>query len=354
MAGTGWNAPLPEANPELKPSARTEAPRQTGTLRAFLDQHFQHFNSREVVAATRAYEDHIQRGGRMLVTLAGAMSTAKIGQTLARLIRAGYVHAICCTGANLEEDAFNLLAAEEYERCPDWRSLSAADEKQLLERGMNRVTDTCIPETVMRQLEARLLRRWQNACDRGERHMPGELLKQVLDEPDLHEHFQFPAEHSWLLAAKEMDLPVYVPGWEDSTTGNFFAAAVMRGELPHHQCVQTGTEQMQRLAAWYIDHCNLDNDKPSVGFFQIGGGIAGDFPICAVPMLIQDVKRTDLPTWGYFCQISDAQPSYGGYSGAVPNEKITWGKLDTDTPRHMIQSDASIVAPLMFAYLLGD
>jgi deoxyhypusine synthase len=336
------------------PSQIPEAPQQTGTLRAFLDQHFQHFNSRELVDAARAYEAHIQSGGRMLVTLAGAMSTAKIGQTLARLIRAGYVHAVCCTGANLEEDVFNLLAADEYELCPDWRSLSAEDEKALLDRGMNRVTDTCIPETVMRQIEARLIRYWQQACERNERYMPSELLFKVLDEPDLPQHFQWPSEYSWMLAAREANIPVYSPGWEDSTTGNFFAAAVMKGDVPDHQCIKTGTEQMQHLAEWYLDHCNLDNDKPSVGFFQIGGGIAGDFPICAVPMLIQDLKREDLPRWGYFCQISDAQTSYGGYSGAVPNEKITWGKLDPDTPRYMIQSDAAIVAPLIFGYLLGD
>jgi len=331
-----------------------KAPQGTGTLRAFLDQHFRHFNSREVIDAARAFERHVDAGGRMLVTLGGALSTAKLGQSLARLIRAGYVHAICCTGANLEEDVFNLLAAEEYELCPHWRSLSADDEQALLERGMNRVTDTCIPETVMRQLEARLTRHWQRASDAGERLMPSDVLMRVLDEPDLHEHFQWPGEHAWLVAAKDMNLPVYTPGWEDSTTGNFFTAAVMRGDLPHHQCVKTGTEQMQHLAEWYVANCNAGREQPSVGFLQLGGGIAGDFPICAVPMLMQDLQRTDLPRWGYFCQVSDAQPSYGGYSGAVPNEKITWGKLDKTTPRYMIQSDATIVAPLMFGYVLGD
>jgi deoxyhypusine synthase len=98
----------------------------------------------------------------------------------------------------------------------------------------------------------------------------------------------------------------------------------------------------------------MGTGKPSVGFFQIGGGIAGDFAICAVPTLIQDKKRDDVPFWGYFCQISDAATSYGGYSGAVPNEKITWGKLDVETPKFMIQSDATIVAPLIFGYVLGD
>lgn len=157
-----------------------------------------------------------------------------------------------------------------------------------------------------------------------------------------------------MLAAMEKNIPVWTPGWEDSTTGNVFSAAVWRGDLPHHDCVLTGTAQLEQVMRWYLDNHGASEGKPSVGFFQIGGGIAGDFPICAVPCLVQDLKREDVPSWGYFCQIGDAVTSYGGYSGAVPNEKITWGKLDVDTPKFMIQSDATIVAPLMFAYVLGD
>lgn len=325
-----------------------------GAIRDFMDRHYLHFNSREVVAAARAWEAHLAAGGKMMVTLAGAMSTARIGRILSRLIRTDRVHAICCTGANLEEDVFNLLAANDYEIIEDWRALSAADEQALYERGMNRVTDTCIPETVMRHLEERLLVRWSEASERGERAMPSEMLFDVLGDPALAEHYQIPPEDSWMLAARERGLPVYTPGWEDSTCGNMFAAAVFRGLLPSHACVKSGTEQMEHLMRWYIDHCGQDTGQPSVGFFQVGGGIAGDFAICAVPALIQDLKMEDLPLWGYFAQISDAVTSYGGYSGAVPNEKITWGKLAPDTPKFMIQSDATIVAPLVFAYLLDD
>jgi len=324
------------------------------TIRQFMDRHFLHFNARETVAAARAWEAHLAAGGKMLVSLAGAMSTAKVGQILSRLIRAGKVHAISCTGANLEEDLFNLLAYKEYEIIEDWRALSAADEKRLYERGFNRVTDTCIPETVMRHLEGELLKQWQEACRRGEREFEAEFLWSVFRDGKLEPHYQIPKENSWFLAAQECGIPVWSPGWEDSTTGNMFAASVYKGLLPHHQCVKSGTEQMEHLMRWYLENCGLDDGRPSVGFFQVGGGIAGDFAICAVPTLIQDVKREDVPFWGYFCQIGDAVTSYGGYSGAVPNEKITWGKLDVDTPRFMIQSDATIVAPLIFGWLLGD
>jgi deoxyhypusine synthase len=324
------------------------------SIRAFMEQHFLHFNARETLAAAKAWERHLEAGGEMLVSLAGAMSTAKIGTLLGRMIRAGKVHAISCTGANLEEDLFNLLAYKEYEIIPDWRALSAEDEKRLYERGFNRVTDTCIPETIMRHMEAKLIERWRVACERGERKFESEYLWDLFRNGAMESHYQIPKESSWMLAADECGIPVYAPGWEDSTTGNMFAAAVYRGDVPHHQCVKSGTEQMEHLMRWYLEHCGMGEGRPSVGFFQVGGGIAGDFAICAVPTIVQDLQRDDVPFWGYFCQISDAVTSYGGYSGAVPNEKITWGKLDVDTPKFMIQSDATIVAPLIFSYLLGD
>ena len=323
-----------------------------GAIREFMAKHYLHFNAREVVDAARAYETHIDSGGKMLVAMAGAMSTAEFGIVLARMIRAGKVHAISCTGANLEEDVFNLLANRDYEIIPSWRGLSAEDERALYQRGMNRVTDTCIPETVMRHIEGRLLECWRKAADAGERRSPSEFLFEVLEDETLEEHFQIDPAHSWMLAAKEMGLPVYSPGWEDSTTGNIFTANVMLGNVPGHGCVKSGTEQFEHLIDWYeANHGN--GVSPSVGFFQIGGGIAGDFAICAVPCMTQDLQR-EVPYWGYFCQITDAQPSYGGYSGAPANEKITWGKLDTTTPRFEINSDAAIVAPLICAWVLGD
>ena len=323
-----------------------------GAVRDFIERHYLHFNAREVVDAAAAFERHVDAGGKMMVTLAGAVSTGELGAILSRMIRAGKVHAISCTGANLEEDVFNLVANRDYEIVRSWRELSAADEQALFERGMNRVTDTCIPETVMRHVEARLLGRWRAAEAAGERYTPAEFLFQVLDDPTLGEHYQVAPERSWLLAAKEAGIPVYAPGWEDSTTGNIFAANVMAGNLRSHGCVKAGTEQFQELLEWYMESHGA-GAHPSVGFFQIGGGIAGDFAICAVPCITQDLKR-EVPFWGYFCQITDAQPSYGGYSGAPANEKITWGKLEPATPRFEINSDASIVAPLIFAYVLDD
>jgi len=323
----------------------------TTPISDFLRHNFRHFNAAAMIDASDAYVRHLENNGKMMITLAGAMSTAELGISLAEMIRQDKVQIISCTGANLEEDLFNLVAHDYYERVPHYRDLTPDDEAALLVRHMNRVTDTCIPEEeAMRRLERALVDEWTAADAAGERYFPHEFLYRILRKGVLEEYFQIDIKDSWMYAAMEKNLPIIVPGWEDSTTGNMYAAHCIQGEIKNIHTVRTGIEYMAYLAEWYIEISKTH----SIGFYQIGGGIAGDFPICVVPMLHQDMQMGNVPVWGYFCQISDSTTSYGSYSGAVPNEKITWGKLEPTTPKFIVESDASIVAPLMFALILGQ
>ncbi len=321
-----------------------------GPISKFIRQHYRHFNAAALVRAADGYNELLAEGGKMFVTLAGAMSTAELGISLAEMIRQDKVHAICCTGANLEEDIFNLVAHDHYEQVPNYRYLSAQDEQDLLDRQLNRVTDTCIPEEeAMRRIEHVVIKEWVKADQAGKRFFPHEFLQKILRGGRLKKHYQIDPHDSWMLAAMEKKLPIYVPGWEDSTLGNIYASHNIKGTIKNVATVRSGIEYMIDLANWYQKISN----KHKIGFFQIGGGIAGDFPICVVPMLEQDLRLDDVQLWSYFCQISDSTTSYGSYSGAVPNEKITWGKLAPDTPSFVIESDATIVAPLIFAHVLG-
>ena len=253
------------------------------------------------------------------------------------------MHAICCTGANLEEDLFRLIARSSYEGIADWRELTAQDETGLLERGMNRVTDVAIPEEeAIRAVEGPLMALWEDAEAAGDSRFPHEFLYDLL----LHGELEFDGDpsQSWLMAAADANLPIFTPGWEDSTLGNILAARVLDCSLKGAGIVKGGIEAMQALADWY-----REDDSPT-GLLQVGGGIAGDFAISVVPMLRQDAK-VDVQLWAWFAQISESRPSYGGYSGAPPNEKISWGKISEDTPRFVIESDATIVLPLLLAAL---
>ena len=314
----------------------------------FLDKYFLHFNAASLVDAAKEYKNQLENNSKMLVSLAGAMSTAEIGKIFAEMIREDKVHIVSCTGANLEEDIMNLVAHTHYKRVPNYRDLTPQDEFELLLKGLNRVTDTCIPEEeAFRRIQKHIYKIWKDAEENDKRFFPHEFIYKLLLSGALEQYYEIDLKNSWMYAAAVKNLPMVVPGWEDSTLGNIFASYVMKGKLKA-STMKSGIEYMTFLADWYTN-----NSQNGIGFFQIGGGIAGDFPICVVPMLYQDLELTETPFWNYFCQISDSTTSYGSYSGAVPNEKITWGKLDIDTPKFIIESDATIVAPLIFAYILN-
>jgi deoxyhypusine synthase len=316
----------------------------------FLTRTFRHFNAGELLRAAQALKTHVDGGGHVLLAMAGAMSTGELGIGLAEMIRQRRIHAICCTGANLEEDVFSLIARKDYQLVPNYRDLTPGDDQALLERGLNRVTDTCIPEELaIGPTETAMLEEWTRADARGERLFPHEFVFNVLRSGVLRDRYQLDPAVSWVHAAMELDVPIFVPGWEDSTLGNIYAARCMAGEIRNVHTVRSGVEYMMKLAEYYEGTA----PRHPLGFLQIGGGIAGDFAICVVPMLRQDLSRGHTPLWSYFCQISDSTTSYGSYSGAPPSEKITWGKLGVDTPKFMIESDATIVAPLLFAVVLG-
>ncbi|MFI3320944.1 MAG: deoxyhypusine synthase family protein [Rikenellaceae bacterium] len=320
-----------------------------GPISQFIEHNYRHFNAAALVDAAKGYETHLLEGGKMMLAMAGAMSTAELGISLAEMIRQDKIQIISCSANNLEEDIMNLVAHSHYKRVPNYRDLTPEQERELLDNHYNRVTDTCIPEEeAFRRLQRHIYDIWKDADTKGERYLPYEFMYKMLESGVLEQYYEIDPKDSWVLAACEKNIPIVVPGWEDSTMGNIFTSYVIKGELKA-DTVKGGIETMIFLTEWY----RQNSGGKGVGFFQIGGGIAGDFPICVVPMMYQDLEWEDVPFWAYFCQISDSTTSYGSYSGAVPNEKITWGKLDIDTPKFIVESDATIVAPLIFSYVLG-
>src|SRR5215470_17856113 len=201
-------------------------------ISSFIDRHFLHFNAAALKDATDAYIRHINSGGVMFMTLAGAMSTAELGVSLAEMIRREKVHAITCTGANLAEDLFNLVARSEYVRLPNYRELTPQQEEELLRRHLNRVTDTCIPEEeAIRRIERVVINEWVAAAQKKQRGFPHEFLFRILRECRLKKFYEIDSADSWMIAAAHKDLPIFVPGWEDSTLGNIYAARCITGAI---------------------------------------------------------------------------------------------------------------------------
>ena len=317
----------------------------TGPTAKFIKENYYHYSSQTLKNATMACKDIINSGGKLFISIAGASSTARLGISIAKLIRAGYVCGISTTGANLEEDVFNLIAQNSYLQIPDYKDLTPEDDAALAKKRINRVTDAAIPATSMKEVEDVIIDEWKNS---KERKFPHEYLTSILLSGNLKSHYQINPDESWLLAAAEHNITIVTPGWEDSTLGNVFASLVRKMEVDYN-IMKMGIEAMNYLADWYL------KDKSKKIFFQLGGGIAGDFPICVVPFLRQDCQMGDkVKHWDGFVQLTNAIVDEGGYSGAAPTEKITWDKISKKTPKFSIHGDFTINAPLIFNALLGE
>ncbi|AMV37975.1 deoxyhypusine synthase family protein [Planctomyces sp. SH-PL62] len=315
----------------------------------FVLKNYKNFNARATKDATLAYWRHVEAGGKMFWAVAGAMSSAQLGITLAPAIRAGLIHGLSVTGANLEESLFRLVAHHGYKDFPEYRYFSKEDDTRILDDRMRRVTDTSIPEDeAFRAVEKFIVPMWKEAAAKGERRFWHEYFYDLVTTIG-EDVYQGDPEECWLLAAARARLPIVVPGYEDSTFGNIFASHVKLGECDA-RVAKSGIEYMADFYDRYRE-LSASAGGAGVGFFQIGGGIAGDFPICVVPSIKYDLEEPAEP-WAYFCQISDSTTSYGSYSGATPNEKITWDKLTAETPMFVIESDATIVAPIILSALL--
>jgi deoxyhypusine synthase len=315
--------------------------------REFFDTYFHHFNALELARAAHALVRHVEMGGGIFFAVAGAMSTARLGIILSRVIRKGYVAGISATAANVEEDVFNMIGRRDYVQVHNWRDLAPADEAIL----KYRVTDTCLSPAAMEQVTNLFLELVGDADRAGERHYPFEFFRKLLDRMEISEARRRDGHDSWVLAAHELDLPVWTPGWEDSSLSMNLCASQIREGGVKGQSIRSGSEQLLSLAHWYKQQAQLQR---ALAFVQIGGGISGDFAICVAPTLRWGTGDVSIPHWAYYCQISDSVPSYGSYSGALPREKITWGKIDSRTPAFAINSDAAIVAPLLLSYLLDE
>jgi deoxyhypusine synthase len=260
----------------------TSAATQGGPVSRFLRHHYRHFNAAALVDAAAAYSAHLDGGGKMMMTVAGAMSTAELGISLAEMIRQNKVQGITCTGANLEEDIFNLVAHDYYERVPHYRDLTPRDEQDLLERHMNRVTDTCIPEMeAMRRIEKAVLDEWVAADQRGERYFPHEFMYRILNNGSLEGSYQIDPKNSWMVAAAEKNLPIFVPGWEDSTLGNMYAGHCISGDVKNVHTVRTVctffTSPEMQCPAYMLPSVESSHPGTNMGRFLSAAAIIHEF-----------------------------------------------------------------------------
>ncbi len=325
---------------------------------AYAERTLNHCNGGATLQAALWLRDHLKKGGKLVVTLAGALSSFQVGVMLAELIRQNKVHLVSATAANHEESYYRYVAHSHYAYIPRYTELTLEQEAELRDAGLRRITDTFLPEDEsVRIMEPHLLKFWKEAERKGQRYFPHEyfrrLFKEGLIKPDKGANH----EDCWTYAAYKKNIPIVIPGFEDSTMGNIFASYTYAGKhrkaksfVLNQNVMKTGLEYFTSLYDWYMEE---SKDAP-IAFLQLGGGISADFPICVVPSLKHDLGlHGKIRDWAGFIEIGSSPMSYGSYSGAGGKEKITWDKLSTQSYFQIIQSDVTVVFPWIAAVLLG-
>ena len=323
---------------------------------AYAERTLQHLNGGATLQAALWLKDHLKNGGKIVVTLAGALSSFQVGVMLAELIKKNKVHLVSATGANHEESYYRYVAHSHYANIPRYTELTPEQEAELRDAGLRRITDTFLPEDEsVRIMEPHLLKMWQDAQKKGESYFPHEYFRRLFAEKLIKPDNQANPQDCWTYAAYEKNIPIVIPGFEDSTMGNIFASYTYKGALKKKgdivlsdKIMKSGLEYFHLMYDWYIK----ESEKHPIAFLQLGGGISADFPICVVPSIKHDLKHHKVRDWAGFIEIGSSPMSYGSYSGAGGKEKITWDKLSTKSYYQIIQSDVTVAFPWIAAVLL--
>ena len=363
------NNKINKLSPGLKKLIIPEDTKAVGTLSAnvkksskpiskFAERTLLHCNGGSTMGAALWLKNHLDNGGKLVITLAGALSSFQVGVMLAELIRKDKVHLISATGANHEESYYRYIAHSHYANIPRYTELTPAQEAELRDAGLRRITDTFLPEDEsVRIMEPHLLKMWKEAQKKGEKYFPHEYFRKLFAQKLIKPDPKANPDDCWVYAAYEKNVPIVVPGFEDSTMGNIFSSYVYDG---HHKkkgdtvldgsVMKTGLEYFHLMYDWYMK----ESKTAPIAFLQLGGGISADFPICVVPSLKHDLGlHGKVRDWAGFIEIGSSPMSYGSYSGAGGKEKITWDKPSTKSYYQIIQSDVTVAFPWIAAVLLG-
>ncbi len=347
-AGAGQNSTKGTLSQHVKKSKKQ--------VSEFAQRTLNHCNGGATLQAANWLKNHLDKGGKLVVTIAGALSSFQVGVMLAELIRQDKVHLVSATGANHEESYYRYVAHSHYGYVPRYTELTPEQEAELRDAGLRRITDTFLPEDEsVRIMEPHLFKMWKDAQKKGERYFPHEYFRRLFEDNLIKPDKMANPEDCWAYAAYKKNIPIIIPGFEDSTMGNVFSSYTYNGKyrkdneiILDQNIMKNGIDYFTYMYDWYMDI----SKKSPVAFLQLGGGIAADFPICVVPSLKHDLGLPKVRDWAGFIEIGSSPMSYGSYSGAGGKEKITWDKLSTESYYQVIQSDVTVVFPWIAAVLL--
>jgi deoxyhypusine synthase len=276
---------------------------------------------------------------QVVLTLAGAMTVAKMGLVICDMIDHGLVQAVVSTGALMAHGFVESTGLAHY------KYRDGMDDAALYERGYNRVYDTLEPESNLEHVEQILyaiLREWD-----ASETLCSQKLNARLGQYLIARH---PQTRGVLKSASEHGVPVYVPAFSDSEIGLGVA-------IHNREQTLAGKPRIHFDPFLDLEHYSTAVSKASrLGIFTIGGGVPRNWAQQVGPYL-EIIERTlgekaggMITRFHYGVRICPEPVHWGGLSGCTYSEGVSWGKFVPPAKGGRfaeVYSDATIAWPIV-------
>lgn len=289
------------------------------------------FEARNVAAGARLFEYMINNGDTVWMGVAGAGPVGGMGGYIIDLIRAGFVDAVCSTGAQVYHDAHFAFGLPVVQGSP------RVDDNALDADGTTRIYDINIrmEETLKSQDEL-----FKNFA----RELPA-IVRSTADY--VHEWGKHlcrcapHAERSWVATAAEYGVPIFLDSESNHSIGMNNAALFLEGK-----------DAAPNASLSLLEGAALVLSSPQLGFFEWGGGGPKNWIQTLAPMISQ-ILGAEFEGADRGIQITTAFEKDGGLSGCTFGEAVTWGKYK-DATKGLVQiwGEYSVIAPLLVGYAL--
>ncbi len=296
----------------------------------------------------------------VVATLSGAMTVAKMGTLLCRMIDHGMIHVVIATGALITHGLTESVGLVHYRR-----PVGVPDE-EFYAKGYNRVYDTLEMEANLNDVEL-IVHRALGQLDPTQTWSSATITQAI--GRILHEGY---SGDGVLKSAYRQGVPVFIPAFTDSEMGldlSFWAmrravadGRVQTAGLDYRDAVDGLLAQLPPFNPYrdlqHYARCILS--APRTGIFTIGGGVPRNWAQQVAPyidfMSVRlDLPQQEVPRFHYGVRLCPEPVHWGGLSGSTYSEGISWGKFvppEEGGRFAEVYADATVVLPLLVRGLL--
>jgi deoxyhypusine synthase len=289
---------------------------------------------------------------KVVLTLSGAMTIAKMGKVISKMIDTGIVQAIVSTGALMAHGLSEAVGLTHYRHDP------RMSDEDLFDKGYNRVYDTLEMEENLNYVEE-FSRKAMDALGH-DTELSSEIVCRALGKVLAED----PEGAGVLRSAYVKNVPVYVPAFTDSELGLDLSTWSMK--RAQSQGVKDPVELLKHVPRYnpFLDlnsFASFALSSKRLGIFTVGGGVPRNWAQEVGPYVDISNHRLGLdlktPRYNYAVRICPEPTHWGGLSGCTYSEGVSWGKFvpESEGGRFAeVYADATTVWPLLIKGVLEE